>query len=85
MQGNSLMKLSELSPGDQAIIAQIGQLTLPQTVKRKLLSMGITPNTKFSMVRRAPMGTGVELDLRGTKLCMRQELADIIEVVVTHD
>lgn len=79
------MKLSELSPGDQAIIAQIGQLTLPQTVKRKLLSMGITPNTKFSMVRRAPMGTGVELDLRGTKLCMRQELADIIEVVVTHD
>jgi ferrous iron transport protein A len=85
MQGNRLMKLSELSPGDQAIIAQIGQLTLPQTVKRKLLSMGITPNTKFSMVRRAPMGTGVELDLRGTKLCMRQELADIIEVVVTHD
>ena len=85
MQGNSLLKLSELSPGDQAIIAQIGQLTLPQTVKRKLLSMGITPNTKFSMVRRAPMGTGVELDLRGTKLCMRQELADIIEVVVTHD
>ncbi|ABE55695.1 FeoA [Shewanella denitrificans OS217] len=79
------MKLSELSPGDQAIIAQIGQLILPQTVKRKLLSMGITPNTKFSMVRRAPMGTGVELDLRGTKLCMRQELADIIEVVVTHD
>jgi ferrous iron transport protein A len=85
MQGNSLMKLSELSPGDQAIITQIGQLALPQTVKRKLLSMGITPNTKFSMVRRAPMGTGVELDLRGTKLCMRQELADIIEVVVTHD
>lgn len=85
MQGNSLMKLSELNPGDRAIIAQIGQLTLPQTVKRKLLSMGITPNTKFSMVRRAPMGTGVELDLRGTKLCMRQELADIIEVVVTHD
>ncbi|MBB1270123.1 FeoA family protein [Shewanella sp. SR44-3] len=79
------MKLSELNPGDRAIIAQIGQLTLPQTVKRKLLSMGITPNTKFSMVRRAPMGTGVELDLRGTKLCMRQELADIIEVVVTHD
>jgi ferrous iron transport protein A len=36
------MKLSELKPGDQAIISEIGQLTLPQTVKRKLLSMGIT-------------------------------------------
>jgi ferrous iron transport protein A len=79
------MKLSELNPGDHAIIAEIGQLTLPQTVKRKLLSMGITPNTRFSMIRRAPMGTGVELTLRGSKLCMRRDLADIIEVVVIHD
>jgi ferrous iron transport protein A len=79
------MKLSELSPGDHAIITEIGQLTLPQTVKRKLLSMGITPNTRFSMIRRAPMGTGVELALRGSKLCMRRDLADIIEVVVIHD
>ncbi|GGP50801.1 MULTISPECIES: FeoA family protein [Shewanella] len=79
------MKLSELKPGDRAIISQIGQLTLPQTVKRKLLSMGITPNTHFSFIRRAPMGTGVELNLRGSKLCMRRDLADIIEVVITND
>ncbi|GGP51390.1 iron transporter FeoA [Shewanella algicola] len=79
------MKLSELNPGDCAIISQIGQLTLPQTVKRKLLSMGITPNTHFSFIRRAPMGTGVELNLRGSKLCMRRDLADIIEVVITND
>lgn len=79
------MKLSELNPGDRAIIAEIGQLTLPQTVKRKLLSMGITPNTRFSMVRKAPMGTGVELNLRGSNLCMRRDLADIIEVVVIND
>jgi ferrous iron transport protein A len=37
------------------------------------------------MIRRAPMGTGVELALRGSKLCMRRDLADIIEVVVIHD
>tara|TARA_R110002050_G_scaffold872_5_gene6233 strand:- start:2391 stop:2630 length:240 start_codon:yes stop_codon:yes gene_type:complete len=79
------MKLSELKPGDEAIISEIGQLTLPQTVKRKLLSMGITPNTRFHFIRRAPMGSGVELDLRGSKLCMRCDLADIIEVVLKND
>ncbi|MBR9729289.1 ferrous iron transport protein A [Shewanella intestini] len=79
------MKLSELNPGDRAIIAEIGQLSLPQTVKRKLLSMGITPNTHFTFIRRAPMGSGVELDLRGSKLCMRRDLADIIEVTTNND
>ncbi|QDE30702.1 MULTISPECIES: FeoA family protein [Shewanella] len=79
------MKLSELKPGDQAIISEIGQLTLPQTVKRKLLSMGITPNTHFNFIRRAPMGSGVELNLRGSKLCMRCDLADIIEVDLKND
>lgn len=74
------MKLSELSPGDFAKISQVGQIDLPAVVKRKLLSMGITPNTRFSLIRRAPMGSGVELDIRGSKLCMRRDLADIIEV-----
>ncbi|MGI2259333.1 FeoA family protein [Shewanella sp. GXUN23E] len=79
------MKLSELSPGDSAVIAEIGHIDLPQTVKRKLLSMGITPKTRFTLIRRAPMGSGLELDIRGSKLCMRRDLADIIEVVKTHD
>ncbi|ABV88011.1 FeoA family protein [Shewanella pealeana] len=74
------MKLSELNPGDVARISQVGQIDLPAVVKRKLLSMGITPNTRFSLIRRAPMGSGVELDIRGSKLCMRRDLADIIEV-----
>ena len=75
-----MMKLSELCPGDRAMITEIGQLDLPQTVKRKLLSMGITPNTFFTFVRRAPLGSGIELILRGSKLCMRKELAEMIEV-----
>ncbi|QSX31220.1 MULTISPECIES: FeoA family protein [Shewanella] len=74
------MKLSELSPGERAVISQVGHLDLPQTVKRKLLSMGITPDTRLTLIRRAPMGSGLEFDIRGSKLCMRKELADIIEV-----
>lgn len=78
------MKLSELKPGESAVIAEVGQINLPSVVKRKLLSMGITPNTSFTMLRRAPLGTGVELAIRGSKLCMRKDLADVIEVDVAH-
>ncbi|WP_394200469.1 ferrous iron transport protein A [Shewanella waksmanii] len=78
------MKLSELKPGDSAKISQVGHIDLPSVVKRKLLSMGITPNTSFTMVRRAPMGSGMELAIRGSKLCMRQELAEVIEVEIAH-
>lgn len=74
------MKLSDLRPGDKAVIAEVGHLDLPQTVKRKLLSMGITPNTRLTFIRKAPLGSGIELDIRGSKLCMRLELAQIIEV-----
>ncbi|KFZ38082.1 iron transporter FeoA [Shewanella mangrovi] len=79
------MKLNELKPGDQAIISDVGQLDLPSSVKRKLLSLGITPNTRFSLIRRAPLGSGLELDIRGSKLCVRQELAKIIDVERTND
>lgn len=79
------MKLSELNPGDNAVISAVGHIALPQTVKRKLLSMGITPNTRFTMVRKAPMGSGLQLELRGSKLCMRKDLAEIIKVEKTND
>ncbi|MCL1143659.1 FeoA family protein [Shewanella gaetbuli] len=79
------MKLSQLSPGDTAAICKIGHLSLPQTVKRKLLSMGVTPHTHFKVVRKAPMGTGLELKLRGSTICMRKDLAEIIEVEIQHD
>ncbi|RYV02469.1 ferrous iron transport protein A [Shewanella sp. OPT22] len=74
------MKLSELSPGDKGIVARVGDDEMPQSIKRKLLSMGITPLTKILMVRRAPMGSGLEVEVRGSRLCLRAELANVIEV-----
>ncbi|MCL1077972.1 ferrous iron transport protein A [Parashewanella spongiae] len=74
------MKLSELSPGDCVTVAKVGDGEMSQSLKRKLLSMGITPNAKVLLLRRAPMGSGLEIDVRGSRLCIRNELADAIEV-----
>ena len=75
------MKLSDLSPGDFVTVSKVGDEDMPQSIKRKLLSMGITPLTKILMVRRAPMGSGLEVEVRGSRLCLRSELAGAIEVI----
>ena len=75
-----MMKLSELSPGDHVTVSKVGDSDMSQSIKRKLLSMGITPLTKIHMIRRAPMGTGLEIEVRGSRLCLRSELAGAIEV-----
>ncbi len=75
------MKLSELSPGDFVTVTKVGDAEMSRFIKRKLLSMGITPLTKILMVRRAPMGRGLEVEVRGSRLCLRSELAGAIEVI----
>ena len=81
---NVIVKLSELKPGDKATIHGFNQTKLSIVEKRKLLSMGVTPRSKLILVRRAPMGSGIELAIKGSKLCMRQEVADLIEVTVNE-
>lgn len=44
---------------------------------RRLQEMGLTPGTEFTVVKIAPFGDPVEIDLRGYRLCLRrQESAD---------
>ena len=43
--------------------------------RRKLLAMGLTPGTEFSVTRFAPMGDPVEIKLRGFSLNLRKEEA----------
>jgi ferrous iron transport protein A len=51
--------------------------------KGKLLSMGLTPGTEFTVIRVAPLGDPVEIQVRGFHLSLRKQEADalIIEEV----
>lgn len=48
--------------------------------RQKLLSMGLTPGAEFTVQRVAPMGDPVEIMLRGFRLSLRKEEADVLEV-----
>jgi ferrous iron transport protein A len=46
----------------------------------KLLSMGLTPGTPFTVTRQAPMGDPVEIEVRGFNLSLRKAEAAALKV-----
>lgn len=38
----------------------------------RLVELGMTPGTPVTVVRRAPLGEPMEIELRGTRLCLRR-------------
>jgi ferrous iron transport protein A len=52
--------------------------------REKLLSMGLTPGTHFTVTRQAPMGDPIEIEVRGFKLSLRKGEVAALHVEVTH-
>jgi len=71
------LKLSGLKCGETAKIVYIYG---GNRLRRRLLDMGLTPETEVTLVKFAPLGDPIELSLRGYSLSLRKEDADSIEV-----
>ncbi len=41
----------------------------------RLVEMGLTPGAEFKVVKVAPLGDPIEIELRGYKLCLRRKEA----------
>lgn len=77
------MTLAQISVGEHAVINRInGQGPL----RRRLLEMGLTPNTIVCVRKMAPLGDPIELKVRGYSLTLRKEDAQLIDVeTITED
>ncbi|MBR8832907.1 MAG: ferrous iron transport protein A [Stigonema ocellatum SAG 48.90 = DSM 106950] len=58
----------------------VGYQTNARSYKAKLLAMGLTPGTEFTVIRRAPLGDPIEIQIRGFKLSLRKDEADALFV-----
>lgn len=72
------ISLKNLAVGDLGKI--IGFSQAGKAYRKRLLAMGLTPGTEFSITRFAPMGDPVEIKLRGFALTLRKSEADILQV-----
>lgn len=70
-------KLSELPPGATAVIDAIPPGNPALT---RLRELGLVPGTAVRLVRRAPLGEPIEIEVRGSHIAMRNEDAAFIEI-----
>lgn len=72
-----MISLNKLKIGQSGIIQTIGG---QGALRRRLLDMGLTPNTKVMVRKVAPLGDPIELYLRGYELTLRADDAKSILV-----
>jgi len=70
--------LKDLEPGDRARV--VGYARGAKAYRDRLLAMGLTRGTEFTVTRMAPLGDPVEINLRGFNLSLRKSEADTLKV-----
>ena len=69
--------LKQVAIGDTVKVVKLhGQ----GATKRRIMDMGITRGTQLKVVKEAPLGDPMELELRGYHLSLRREDAELVEV-----
>jgi len=69
--------LSNLAPGQSGWITHVGGVA---EVRNRLLEMGLTQGTRVELVRVAPLGDPVELQVRGYRLSVRKSEASRVTI-----
>jgi len=67
-----------MKPGDRGRV--IGFEPGRRDYRQKLLAMGMTPGTEFSLTRIAPLGDPIELSVRGFAMSLRRNEAETLKV-----
>ena len=73
----ALQPLTSVAPGTTATVAEI---KLPAESRPRLMEMGLLVGTTVELVRFAPLGDPVEINIRGYKLTLRKHEAEQIIV-----
>ena len=71
------MTLDKLKIGSSGVFTAVGG---DGPLRCRLLDMGLTPRTRVTLQKVAPMGDPIEIRVRGYELTLRIEEAEKIEV-----
>lgn len=72
------VSLLELKPGQQAKIK--GFKPCDVGYRRQLMALGLTPGTVIDIIRIAPMGDPIQIQVRRACLALRKQEAAILEL-----
>jgi Fe2+ transport system protein A len=66
------MTLRDLKPGQEGTVDSIG---VSGPLKRRIMDMGVTPGTIIKVIKIAPLGDPIEINIRGYELSLRKDEA----------
>ena len=69
--------LAEVEVGDSATVVKLHG---DGALRRHLMDLGLIKGTSFKVVKVAPLGDPVEINVRGYELSIRKEEAGVVEV-----
>ena len=69
---------SQIELGQHARILKYQGATT--TYHKRLMSLGLTPGTRFRLLKVAPLGDPIEIEVRGFRLSLRRNEAACLEV-----
>jgi ferrous iron transport protein A len=72
------MRIKDLRIGEQAEI--VGYEAASQAYRSRLLAMGLTKGTVLKLVKLAPLGDPLQLEVRGFNLSLRKNEAEVLSV-----
>ena len=72
------MKLKQFKVGEVGTVT--GFSSAAPAYRQKLLRMGMNRGAEFSVVRKAPFGGPIEVEVRGSRVVLRSDEANVLEV-----
>ncbi len=79
---NGIVPLSELHPGQKAILQAI---EAPTALAHRLMALGLVPGTEVEVVRTAIFGDPMEVRVRGFRLALRKRDAQFLKVAIKKE
>ena len=70
-----LKRLDQFKIGETGLIKKVNG---EGAFRRRLLDMGVTPNAKVYLRKKAPLGDPLEITLRGYELTLRKNEAELV-------
>lgn len=73
------MTLNDLKTGQTGTVKSIGE---KGPMRKRLMDMGVTPGTTMKVIKVAPLGDPIEVNIRGYELSLRKDEAKNIEIEI---
>lgn len=71
------MTLKDMKPGQEGTILSLGE---KGTMRRRIMDMGLTPGTSIKVIKVAPLGDPIEVNIRNYELSLRKDEAEQIQI-----